>query len=122
MAASPAQAPVVDVGDNATPEASSDATAERWNRRSLRCSVAPCVRRRRSRLGIGVGDNDVGGKLRRYPCSSCRRYTCTSADATAEGWSRRESVFAVASHSGLRRECYALFYGGAQARIFTKER
>jgi hypothetical protein len=36
----------------------------------------------------------------------------------------------VASHSGLRRECHALlyegahvlFYGGAQARIFTKER
>jgi hypothetical protein len=28
----------------------------------------------------------------------------------------------VASHSGLRRECYALFYEGAQARVFTKKR
>ena len=23
---------------------------------------------------VGVGDSDVGGKLRRYPCLSCRRY------------------------------------------------
>jgi hypothetical protein len=46
MAASPDRVCIVGVGDNATSEASSDATAERWNRRSLRCSVALGVKKR----------------------------------------------------------------------------
>ena len=56
-----------------------------------------------------VGDLAGGTDGRRRPSS--RRYSESSSMA---------AHFSVASHSGLRRECHALFYGGAQARFSRK--
>jgi len=90
-----------------------------------------CVRRRRATLA-----NLEGRRTRTSEPSS---------DATVERWNRREPLgdlgalcvmhapshaknakvakkdrFTVASHSGLRRECHALFYGGAHAQFSRK--
>ena len=63
--------------------------------------------------GTKLGDSKMGI----CPSSARARFCRESAPPAV-----RDGVVDVASHSGLTRECHALFYGGAQARIFAKER